>query len=118
MATNSAHTMSVFRVLKNARRLYVGVANISMVAVGSTPAASATTITGTVIPADAATAITMEIITSPGGVQRAVQTVPVTSAGTFTATFTGLAVGAYQARITTIPPASHAPVLSNVFNKT
>jgi hypothetical protein len=118
MADNSAHTMAVFRVLKNARRRYVGVSNISMVNISSTAAATPTTITGTVIPADAATAITMEIITSPGGATVQVQTVPVTPSGTFTATFSGLAVGAYQARITTSPPASHAPVLSNVFNKT
>lgn len=118
MAATSAHPQAVFLMLKNARRSYVGASNISMVAVGDTAAASPTVITGTVLPADAATSITTEIITSPGGLQVAVQTVPVSSSGTFTATFTGLVAGAYQARITTIPPASHAPVLSNVFNKT
>jgi hypothetical protein len=117
MAALSTHPQAVFLMLKNAWRSYVGATNISMVNISSTATASPTVITGTVIP-PAGGYITMEIITSPGGVQVAVQTVTVTPSGTFTATFTGLAVGAYQARITTIPPASHAPVLSNVFNKT
>lgn len=118
MAATSAHPKAVFLMLKNARRSYVGAASIAMVAISSNPAASPTVITGTATPSDATPNITMEIITSPGAVQTQVQTVPVHPSGTFTATFTGLAVGAYQARITTIPPASHTPVLSNVFNKT
>jgi hypothetical protein len=118
MADSSTHPMAVFRVLRNAFRRFVGVSNISMAAVGaSSPAATPTVITGTVLPANAATAITMEIITDPAAVRVQVQTVPVTSAGTFTATFT-LPAGTYKARITTIPPASHAAVLSNAFTKT